>query len=89
MWSTKTVESRDPDEFVTLIRKANRKLLVTEKGQFVARSKLIDIGRVQAQRRDERLSRLLQVEVSRPGIVFHTEPEPEMFLNAPEAAMAK
>jgi AraC-like DNA-binding protein len=81
MWSTKTVESRDPDEFVTLIRKANRKLLVTEKGQFVARSKLIDIGRVQAQRRDERLSRLLQVEVSRPGIIFHTEPGPEMFLN--------
>jgi len=81
MWSTKTVESRDPDEFVTLIRRADRKLFVTERGQFAARSNLIDIGRIQAQRRDERLSRLLQVEVSRPGVIFHTEPGPEMFLN--------
>jgi AraC-like DNA-binding protein len=81
MWSAKTVESEDPDEFVTLIRKADRKLLVTERGQFVARGTLIDIGRVQAQRRHERLSRILQIEVSRPGVIFHTEPGPEMFLN--------
>jgi AraC-like DNA-binding protein len=81
MWSTKTVESSDPDEFVTLIRRADPKLLVTERGQFAARGTLIDIGKLQAQRRDERLSRVLQVEVSRPGILFHTEPGPDMFLN--------
>jgi len=81
MWSKKTVESSDPDEFVTLIRPADRKLLVTERGQFAARGTLIDIGRIQAQRRYERLSRIMHVEVSRPGIIFLTEPGPEMFLN--------
>src|SRR5258708_12913865 len=81
MWSNKIVESGDPDEFVTLIRPADRKLLVTERGQFAARSTLIDIGRLQAQRRSERLSRIMHVEVSRPGILFLTEPGPEMYLN--------
>jgi AraC-like DNA-binding protein len=81
MWSNKIVESSDPDEFVTLIRPADRKLLVTERGQFAARSTLIDIGRLQAQRRYERLSRVMHVEVSRPGILFLTEPGPKMVLN--------
>ena len=81
MWSNKIVESNDPDEFVTLIRPADRKLLVTERGQFAAQSTLIDIGRLEAQRRSERLSRVMHIEVSRPGILFLTEPGPEMHLN--------
>jgi AraC-like DNA-binding protein len=81
MWSNKIVESSDPDEFVTLIRPADRKLFVTERGQFAARSTLIDIGQLQAQRRSERLSRVMHIEVSRPGILFLTEPGPEMYLN--------
>jgi AraC-like DNA-binding protein len=81
MWSTKIVESGDPDEFVTLIRPADRRLLVTERGHFAARATLIDIDRLQAQRRYERLSRIMHVEAPRPGIIFLTEPGPEMFLN--------
>ena len=81
MWSNKIVESNDPDEFVTLIRPADRKLLVTERGQFAARSTLIDVGQLQAERRFERLSRVMHIEVSRPGILFLTEPGPEMHLN--------
>jgi AraC-like DNA-binding protein len=81
MWSTKIVESSDPDEFVSLIRPADRKLLVTERGQFAARATLIDIGGLQAQRRYERLARVMHIEAARPGIIFLTEPGPEMFLN--------
>jgi methylphosphotriester-DNA--protein-cysteine methyltransferase len=80
MWN-KIVESNDPDEFVTLIRPADRKLLVTERGQFAARATLIDIGGLQVQRRYERLPRIMHIEATRPGIIFLTEPGPEMFLN--------
>lgn len=81
MWSAKTVASSDPEEFVSLIRPANRKLLVTERGQFAARGTLIDIEGLQAQRRHENLSRIIHIEVSRPGIIFLTKPGPEMILN--------
>lgn len=81
MWLAKTIESNDPDEFVSLLRPADRKLLVTERGQFAARGTLIDIGGLQAQWRHENLSRIIRIEVSRPGIIFLTEPGIVMVLN--------
>ena len=84
MWSNRTVELSDPDEFVTLVPPHYSEFVVTEPGQFTARSTLIGLGGVQAQRHRERLSRIAEVEISRPGILFHTEPGPEMFLNGAE-----
>jgi len=84
MWSNRTVASSDPDEFVTLIRPAGCKILVTERGQFDAGSTLIDIGPLYAQRRWERLARIGHVETARPGIVFLTAPGPSLFWNGAE-----
>jgi len=84
MWSNRTVASSDPDEFVTLIRPAGCKILVTERGQFDAGSTLIDIGPLYAQRRWERLARIAHVETVRPGILFLTAPGPSMFWNGGE-----
>jgi AraC-like DNA-binding protein len=84
MWSHRIVASSDADEFVTLIRPDGCEILVTERGQFNARSILMDVGRLYLQRRCEDLSRLIQVNMPRPGILFLTEPGPSMFLNGSE-----
>jgi AraC-like DNA-binding protein len=84
MWSHRIVEANDPDEFVGLIRPHGCEILVTERGLFQARSILIDIDRLYVQRRRERLARLVEVEVSRPGIIFLTEPGPSMFCDGAE-----
>jgi AraC-like DNA-binding protein len=79
MWLTKIVESSDPDEFVGLIRPAGCELLVTERGAFEARGTFMDIGRLFAQRRCERLSRIIDVDMRHSGIVFLTEPGPSLY----------
>ena len=84
MWSHRIVASSDPDEFVTLIRPAGSDILVTECGLFDGRSVLMDIGRLYLQRCREKLARILDVDMPRPGILFLTEPGPSMFLNGVE-----
>jgi AraC-like DNA-binding protein len=84
MWSSRDVTSSDPDEFVTMIRPSGSKLLVTERGRFEARSTLIDLGSLYAQRGWERLARIAHVETARSGILFHTAPGPSMFWDGAE-----
>jgi AraC-like DNA-binding protein len=79
MWLAKIVESSDPDEFVGLIRPAGCELLVTERGAFEARGVFMDIGKLYAQRRSERLSRIIDVDMRQSGIVFLTEPGPSLY----------
>ena len=81
MWTTKSVEANDPDVFSSLMRLADHRLLVTERGPFAAHGVLIDIGGLQAQRCSERLSRIMHVEAPRPGVIFLTKPGAEMYLN--------
>ncbi|MDR3529071.1 MAG: helix-turn-helix domain-containing protein [Rhodopila sp.] len=84
MCANRIVESSDPDEFISLIRPRGCELLVTERGQFKARSILIDIGRLFAQRRCEHLARIVHVDMPRPGIIFLTAPGPSMFWDGAE-----
>jgi AraC-like DNA-binding protein len=84
MWSTKVVETNDPDEFVTMVRPSGSKLLVTGRGEFRARSTLIDLRGVYAQRGSERLARVARVEMARSGILFHTRPGPAMYWDGAE-----
>jgi AraC-like DNA-binding protein len=84
MWLARTVESSDPDEFVSQIRPDGCELLVTERGAFEARGTFMDIGRVYAQRRYERLSRIVDVDMPRSGIIFLTEPGPSLFWDGAE-----
>jgi AraC-like DNA-binding protein len=84
MWSSRIVKSGEPDEFVTLIRPAGCKILVTERGSFDGGTILMDIGRLYLERRRENLARLIQAPMSRPGVLFLTEPGPSMFLDGAE-----
>jgi len=84
MWLARIVESRDPDEFVSLIRPDGCELLVTERGAFKARGTFMDIGRLYAQRRYERLSRIVDVDMPRSGIIFLTEPGPSLYWDGAE-----
>jgi AraC-like DNA-binding protein len=84
MWSNRIVESTDPDEFVSLVRPHDCRLLVTEKGHFKARSILVDFRRLTAQRRSERLARIIRYKATRSGILFFTEPGPSMIWNGAE-----
>jgi AraC-like DNA-binding protein len=84
MWSSKVVETNDPDEFVSLIRPSGCKLLVTGRGEFRGRSTLIDLGGIYAQRGSERLARVATVEMTRSGILFHTKPGPSMYWDGAE-----
>ncbi len=67
-----------------MIRPSGSKLLVTERGRFEARSTLIDIGGLYAQRGWERLARIAHVGTARSGILFHTAPGPSMFWDGAE-----
>jgi AraC-like DNA-binding protein len=67
-----------------MIRPSGSKLLVTERGRFEARSTLIDIGGIYAQRGWERLARIAHVGMARSGILFHTAPGPSMFWDGAE-----
>ena len=84
MWSNKAIESDDPDEFVTLVRPSGCKLLVTGRGQFKARGRLLEVGRLYTQQRFERLARVVHVDMPRSGILFLTEPGPSMVWNGAE-----
>jgi AraC-like DNA-binding protein len=82
--SSRLIESTDPDEFFALVRPDCRKLTVTERGPFKARARLIEVGRLYAQRRSEFLTRVIHVHNPRPGILFLTEPGAPMFFNGAE-----
>jgi AraC-like DNA-binding protein len=84
VWSHRIVESTDPEEFVNLIRPSGLKMFVTERGTFKGRSILMEIGRLQLQRRTERLARFVEVDLPRPGILFLTRPGPSMFFDGVE-----
>lgn len=84
MWSSKVVESNDPDEFVTMVRPSGCQLLVTGRGAFSARSTLIDLGGLYAQRGTEQLARVARVEMARSGVLFHTRPGPTMYWDGTE-----
>jgi AraC-like DNA-binding protein len=87
MWSSKIVESNDPDEFISFIRPDGCEIIVTERGSFEARGILVDIDRIYLQRRRERLARLVEVDMPRSGIIFLTEPGPSMFWNGVEIGL--
>jgi AraC-like DNA-binding protein len=84
MWSSRIVESSDPDEFVSLIRPNGCEILVTERGPFKARGILMEVGRLYLQRRSEQLARIIQATMPRTGMLFLTEPGPSMFWDGVE-----
>jgi AraC-like DNA-binding protein len=86
MWLARTVESCDPDEFVSLIRPSGCELLVTERGAFKARRTIMDVGRLYVQRGCERLSRIVDISMPRSGIVFLTDPGPSLYWDGAEIA---
>jgi hypothetical protein len=81
MWLVRTLAAADPDEFATSVRPPSLKILVSERGRFYASATLIDFGKVWALRAAERLARTMHIESSRYGIVFQTEPGPDIFWN--------
>jgi AraC-like DNA-binding protein len=87
MYSSKIVESTDPDLYIASVRPANIEFTVTERGEFHARSTLLNLGRVYGQRGRERLARIKNVEASRGGIIFLARPGPSMFVNGAEMGM--
>lgn len=84
MSGSRLVESTDPDEFFALARPNCCRITITQRGAFKARTRLIEVGRLYAQRRREWLTRFLHVHNSRPGILFITEPGAPMFCNGTE-----
>ncbi len=87
MFSAKIVEFADPDHFIEAVRPSGCDLVVTGRGQFTARSVLVDLGRIHAQRGQERLTRLKHVATPRAGVIFLTEPGPAMHVNGAEVGM--
>jgi AraC-like DNA-binding protein len=81
MWLVRTLAATDPDEFATSVRPPSLKILVSERGRFDASATLIDFGKVRALRAAERLARTMHIESSRSGVVFQTEPGPDIFWN--------
>ena len=88
MYSSKIVEATDPDLFAAAIRPVCD-FIVTERGSFTARSTLFNLGRVYAQRADEKLARLKHSELHRGGVLFLTAPGPGMFMNGAEIGMSQ
>jgi AraC-like DNA-binding protein len=84
MWSVGNSVSSDPDEFASLIRPPDSKILVTERGDFDGEMTLVEVGRLHAQRGMENLARILHITPVRTGIIFRTRPGPEMLLNGAE-----
>jgi AraC-like DNA-binding protein len=84
LWSNMIIESRDPEEFVSMIRPDGCDVMVTERGPFEARGTLIAIGRLYAQRCYERLGRFIEVDTHRSGLVFLTTPGSRMFWGGAE-----
>jgi AraC-like DNA-binding protein len=84
VWSHRIVESNDPDEFVTLIRPSGLKMFVTERGLFEGHTVIIKIGRLNAQRRSERLARFVELDLPQCGVLFLTRPGPSMFWDGAE-----
>jgi AraC-like DNA-binding protein len=81
------VDATDPDHFAASVRPAGLDFLVTERGQFSARSTLFDLGNVYAQRCHETLRRVKRADVPRGGIMFLTAPGPSMILNGAEIGL--
>jgi AraC-like DNA-binding protein len=84
VYSSRIVDSTDPDSYVASIRPFATDFTVTERGKFWARSILFDLGSVYAQRGHETLTRVKHSDVPRSGIMFLTEPGPSMFFNGAE-----
>jgi AraC-like DNA-binding protein len=86
MYSTRIIDSADPDQFVACGR-PTADLTVTERGRFRARVVRIDVDRVWGQRVRESLACLKQVEISRGSVLFMIEPGPSMFMGGVEIGM--
>src|ERR1700743_2945581 len=84
----KGVESTDPDEFFTLVRPHYHSPTITERGVFRTRARLFECGQLFAQKREERLARVVHVANPRPGILFLTEPGPPIYCNGAEIGYA-
>jgi AraC-like DNA-binding protein len=86
MYSTRIIDTADPDQFVACGR-PTADLTVTERGRFRARVVRIDVDRVWGQRVRESLACLKQVEISRGSVLFMIEPGPSMFMGGAEIGM--
>ena len=84
MYSSRIIDSTDPDQHTASIRPIASQFTVTGHGLFCARNILLDLGRVYAQRGFEGLSRIKHADMTRAGVVFLTEPGPSMFFNGAE-----
>jgi hypothetical protein len=87
MYSSRIVDSTDPDLFADSIRPIDTELTITERGAFRARSMSFSLGRVWAQRGRERLASLKHIALHRYGVLFLTEPGPSMFVNGAEVGI--
>jgi AraC-like DNA-binding protein len=86
MYSTRIIDSADPDQFVAFGR-PTADLTITERGRFRARIVRIDVEQVWGQRVRERLACLKRIELYWGAILFMIEPGPSMFLGGAEIGM--
>jgi AraC-like DNA-binding protein len=86
MYSTRIIDTADPDQFVAYGRPI-AELTVTERGRFRARVVRIDVNRIWGQRVRETLACLKQIQLYRGAILFMIEPGPSMFLGGAEIGM--
>jgi AraC-like DNA-binding protein len=84
MYSSRIINTTDPDQYVALIRPVGRDLTVTGRGPFRACNTLFDLGCVYAQRGFETLARVARTDLLRSSVLFLTEPGPSMFFSGAE-----
>jgi AraC-like DNA-binding protein len=87
MYSSRITDVADPELYVASLRPIGMDFTVTEREPFRACSILFDLGRVYVQRGREKLTRIDHVTTPRGGVIFHTQPGPDMFLNGTEIGM--
>src|SRR5215813_13638473 len=80
MPSSAVVTLSDPDEYAAAFRNAKVEITVTGRGQFTAELTSIDLHRLQMQRYDENLPRVVHWAGTseRAVIAFRTEPGPSL-----------
>jgi AraC-like DNA-binding protein len=81
MYSSKIVDTDDPDLFVASMRPTGTDFTITQRGSFRGRAIVVDLERVHAQRGREELARIKDVEMTRIGVIFLTERGPSIILN--------
>jgi AraC-like DNA-binding protein len=84
MYTSRIADSRDSDQFATMMCPHDNNWIVTERGSFKAQGTFFTLGRLDAQQACESLCRISYFKCTRVGIVFLTEPGPSFVWNGAE-----